>query len=168
MRSRSMCFVFLSAALIWSTAASAQRRLPGSQEKKVGVAIDLNVNGIPYTFKGEASCNHLAKGSIYGVVAERWSVRHDDTGRNINFSLWRPTSGAGDMVTLNVFMGGKRYDVSTVKSAQEGSSGSGAVKLTTQGAGGAFAIDVSTAAGAKITGTVKCDAFPPAHAVAGD
>ncbi len=164
---RSIAFVLLSAALMCSTAASAQRRLPGSQEKKVGVAIDLNVNGTPYAFKGEASCDHLAKGSIYDIAAERWSVRQDDTGRNINFSLWRPTSGAGDMVTLNVSMGGKRYDVSTVKSPQ-GPSGSGTVKLTTQGAGGTFTIDVSTASSAKITGTVKCDAFPASEAVAGD
>jgi len=164
---RSMSVVFLCIALMCSISASAQRRLPGSQEKKVGVAIDLKVNGTPYTFKGEASCDHLAQGSIYDIAAQRWSVRQNDTGRSINFSLWRPTSGAGDMVTLNVFMGGKRYDVSTVKSPQ-GPSGSGSVKLTTVGAGGTFTIDVSTASAAKITGTVKCDAFPASEAVAGD
>ncbi len=164
---RSMCLVFLSVALMCSTAASAQRRLPGSKETKVGVAIDLNVNGTPYTFKGGASCDHLAKGSIYDIAAQRWSVRQDDAGRNISLSLWRPTSGVGDMVTLNVFMGGKRYDVSTVKRPQ-GSSGSGTVKLTTQGVGGTFTIDVSTASAAKITGTVKCAAFPASEAVAGD
>ena len=167
---RSISFVFLCGVLMCSIGATAQRRLPGSQEKKVGVAIDLKVNGTPYTFKGEASCDHMAKGSIYDVAAQRWSVRQDDPGRSINFSLWRPASGAGDMVTLNVFMGGKRYDVSTVKSPQgsQASSGSGSVKLTTEGTGGTFAIDATTASGAKITGTIKCDAFPAADAVAGD
>jgi hypothetical protein len=164
---RTVSFAFLCVALTCSTGASAQRRLPGSQEKKVGVAVDLKVNGTPYTFKGDASCDHLAKGSIYDIAAERWSARQDDNGRNINLSLWRPAGGAGDMVTLNVYMDGKRYDVSTVKSPQ-GPSGSGSVKLTPEGTGGTFTIDVTTASAAKITGTIKCDAFPASEAVAGD
>ena len=149
-----------------SITTSAQRRVPGSQEKKVGVAIDLKVNSVPYTFKGDAICDHLAKGSIYDIVAERWSVRHDDNGRNINLSLWRPIKG-GDMVQLNVYMAGKRYDVSTIKSPQ-GPSGSGSVKLVKEGTGGTFTIDAATASAGKITGTIKCDAFPASDAVAGD
>ena len=158
--------LFVSSALMLSITTSAKRRLPGSQEKKVGVAIDLKVNNSPYAFKGEASCDHLAKGSIYDVVAERWSVRHDDNGRNINLSLWRPVNGS-DMVQLSVFMAGKRYDVSTIKSPQ-GSSGSGSVKLVKEGAGGTFTIDVATSSAGKITGTIKCDAFPASEAVAGN
>jgi hypothetical protein len=164
---RSISVVFVSAALMLSVGASAQRRLPGSQEKKVGVAIDLKVNGMPYTFKGDASCNHLAQGSIYDIVAERWSVRHDDNGRNISLSLWRPAKGTGDMVQLNVSMAGKRYDVSTIKSPQ-GPSGSGSVKLVKEGTGGTFTIDAATPSAGKITGTIKCDAFPAAEVVAGD
>ncbi len=164
---RLISVLFVSAALMGSVAASAQRRPPGSQEKKVGVAIDLKVNGTPYTFKGEASCDHLAKGSIYDIAAERWSVRHDDNGRNISLSLWRPANGTGDMVQLNVNMGGKRYDVSTIKSPQ-GPSGSGSVKLVTEGTGGTFTVDATTPSAGKITGTIKCDAFPAAEVVAGD
>ena len=164
---RRVSVFFVSAALMLSVQAFAQRRLPGSQEKKVGVAIDLKVNNTPYTFKGDAICDHLAKGSIYDIVAERWSVRHDDNGRNINLSLWRPTNGTGDMVQLNVYMGGKRYDVSTIKSPQ-GPSGSGSVKLVKEGTGGTFTIDVATASSGKITGTIKCDAFPASEAVAGN
>jgi hypothetical protein len=164
---RSISLVVLSVALMCSIPASAQRRPTGSQEKKVGVAIDLKVSGAPYTFKGEASCDHLAKGSIYDIVAERWSVRQNDTDRSLSFSLWRPTSGAGDMVTLNVSMGGKRYDVSTVKSPQ-GPSGSGSVKLAPEGAGGTFTVDATTASAAKITGTVRCDEFTASETVAGN
>lgn len=164
---RSIWVLVVSAALMCSAATSAQRRVPGSQEKKVGVAIDLKVNGTPYVFKGEASCDHLAKGSIYDIVAERWSVRQDDNGRNISLSLWRPASGTGDMVQLNVGMGGKRYDVSTIRSPQ-GPSGTGSVKLVTDGAGGTFTIDATTPSAGKITGTIKCDAFPAAEVVAGD
>ena len=164
---RSISVLFVSGALVLSVAASAQRRLPGSQEKKVGVAIDLKVNGTPYTFKGDASCDHLAKGSIYDIAAERWSVRQDDNGRNINLSLWRPANSTGDMVQLNVYLAGKRYDVSTIKSPQ-GPSGSASVKLVKEGTGGTFTIDAATPSAGKITGTIKCDAFPPSEAVAGD
>jgi hypothetical protein len=164
---RSISVLFVSATLTFSVAASAQRRPLGSQEQKVGVAIDLKVNGTPYTFKGQASCDHLAKGSIYDIAAERWSVRQDDNGRSINLSLWRPASRAGDMVQLNINMGGKSYDVSTIKSPQ-GPSGAGSVKLVPEGTGGTFTLDATTASAAKITGTIKCDAFPASAAVAGD
>ena len=164
---RSIPVLFVSGALMLPAAPSAQRRLPGSQETKVGVAIDLKVNGTPYTFKGDAICDHLAKGSIYDIAAERWSVRQDDNARNINLSLWRPVNGTGDMVQLNVYLAGKRYDVSTVKSPQ-GSSGSASVKLVKEGAGGTFTIDAATPSAGKITGTIKCDTFPPSEAVAGD
>ena len=164
---RSMFVLSVSAVLMMSIAPAAQRRLPGSLEKKVGAAIDLKVNGTAYTFKGSALCDHLAQGSIYDIAAERWSVRQDDNGRHLSFSLWRPRSGSGDMVQLNVYVGGKRHDVSTIKSPQ-GPSGSASVKLTKEGAGGTFSIDAATASGGKITGTIKCDAFPPSEAVAGD
>jgi hypothetical protein len=71
------------------------------------------------------------------------------------------------MVTLNVSMGGKRYDVSTVKSPQ-GPAGSGGVKLAPEGAGGTFTVDATTASAAKITGTVKCGAFMASETVAGN
>ena len=164
---RALFVLFVSAVLMCSGAAFGQRRLPGSQEKKVGVAIDLKVNGTPYTFKGEASCDHLAKGSIYDIAGERWSVRQDDNGRNMNLTLWRPANGSGDMVQLNVYMGGKRYDVSTIKSPQ-GPSGSGSVKLVMEGTGGTFTVDATTPSAGKITGTIKCDAFPASVTVAGD
>ena len=164
---RSIVVWFVSVTLMSGVAASAQRRPSGSQEQRVAVAIDLTVNGTAYTFKGDAICDHLAKGSIYDIAAERWSVRHDDNGRNLNLSLWRPTGGAGDMLQLNIFMGGKRYDVSTIKSPQ-GPSGSGTAKLAREGTGGIFTIDATTPSGGKITGTIKCAAFPPSAAVAGD
>jgi len=164
---RSIILPFLAVTLICSAAISAQRRPAGSQEQKVGVEIDLKVNGTPYTFSGVASCDHLAQGSIYDIAAQRWSVRHDDDRRNLNLSLWRPASGAGDMLQLNIYLAGKRYDVSTVKSPQ-GPSGSGAAKLVAAGTGGTFTIDATTSSAGKITGTIKCAAFPPSAAVAGN
>jgi hypothetical protein len=164
---RAIVVLCVTVTLMCGAAASAQRRPSGSQEQKVAVAIDLNVNGTPYTFKGEAICDHLAKGSIYDIAAERWSVRHDDSGRNLNLSLWRPLGGAGDMVQLSVYLGGKRYDVSTIKSPQ-GPSGSGTAKLVPAGTGGTFTIDATTPSAGKIAGTIRCAAFPPSAGEAGN
>src|SRR5678815_5123313 len=97
---RSIILSFVGVTLICSAALSAQRQPARSQEQKVRVEIDLKVNGTPYTFNGDASCDHLAQGSIYDIAAQRWSVRHDDNGRNLNLSLWRPASGASDMLQL--------------------------------------------------------------------
>ena len=164
---RPISVLLVSATLMFSIAASAQRRPSASGDQKVGVVIDLKVNGTPYTFKGEAICDHLADGSIYDIAAERWSVRHDDNGRNVNLSLWRPANKAGDMVQLNIQMSGKTYDVSTIKSPQ-GPSGAGSVKLVRAGAGGTFTVDASTASAARITGTIRCDAFPASAGDNGD
>lgn len=165
---RSIAVLLLGATLMCSVVTSAQRRPSAGQENKVGVAIDLKVNGTPYIFKGEGSCDHLAQGSIYDVAGQRWSARqNDDTGRSLNLSLWRPANGAADMAQLNISMGGKRYDVSTIKSPQ-GPSGSGTVKFVSDGKGGTFTVDAATSSAGKITGTIKCDAFPASEKVAGD
>ena len=160
-----------TAAMMLSMSLAAQRRPAGSapQEQKVGVAIDLRVNDAPYTFKGQAVCQHLAKGSIYDTPAERWSVQHDATGQNMNLTLWRPLKGGGDMVTLSLQASGKRHDVDTVKGPKSTqTTGSGSVRFAPEGGGGTFAVEATAASGAKISGTVKCDAFTASQAVAGN
>ena len=52
---RSISVLLVSATLMLSAAASAQRRPSGSEEPEVGVAVDLKVNGTLYTFKGKAA-----------------------------------------------------------------------------------------------------------------
>lgn len=169
---RMMSWCFLVAALALPSIAAAQRRVPNAapQDKTVPAMIDLKVGGgAAYTINGQASCEHAPVGSIYDTVAERWSVRHDDNGRNLNLTLWHPTKGTGDMVTLSLSTGGKRYDVDTVKKPQSPkTSGSGTVRFAASGGGGTFTVDLTTESGAKITGTIKCQAFTAPAVVAGD
>jgi hypothetical protein len=162
-------FVILVVALMTSTVA--QRRPLGTTEKQktVGVAIAMKVDGASYNFNGQAVCEHLAKGSIYDTPAERWSVRHDEKGRNVNLTLWRPLTGVGDMATLAVSIGGKSYNVGTVRGPRAPQpAGSVNVKFARQGSGGAFTIDARTASGASLSGAIKCDAFTAPEIVAGN
>jgi hypothetical protein len=150
---------FVVAALTCPNVAAAQRRVPGAaaQEQTVPATIALKVGAASYSFTGQASCEHAARGSIYDTVAERWSVRHNDNGRNLNLNLWHPTAGTADMVTLSMSAGGKRYDVDTVKKPQSPkTSGSGMVRMAPEGGGGTFTVDLTTESGDKITGTIKC------------
>jgi hypothetical protein len=150
---------------------AAQRRPAGSPpaDEKTTMVIDLQVNGAGYAFKGQGTCHHVAKGSIYDTPAERWSVRQSDSGRSVALTLWRPLKGAGDMVNLSITAGGKSHDVNTVKSPQAAkSTGSGNVRLAGKGAGGVFTLDATAASGAKITGTISCEKFTVPAIVAGD
>jgi hypothetical protein len=168
---RSTSLLFLTVILL-SVSATAQRRPTGStpQEKKVRVAIDMRVDNVPYTFTGEATCEHLAKGSIYDTLAERWSVQQQgDNGRSLSLTLWRPLAGGANMLTLALSTGGKRYDVDTVKKPKPSqASGSGTVRLAPEGMGGTITIEATTASSAKINGTIKCDSFTTSNPVAGD
>jgi hypothetical protein len=168
MRINIVCYA--AAMLMLSTSSAAQRRpATAPQEDKVSIAVDLRVNGAPYAFKGQAACHHLAKGSIYDTLAERWSVQQNAGGNNMSLTLWRPVKGTGDMVTLSITSGGKRYDVSTVKAPQATrNTGTGTVRFTRQGAGGIFAVEAATVSGAKITGTITCEKFTVPEVVAGN
>jgi len=127
----------------------------------------LKAGGVAYDFTGPATCEHSPNGSIYNVVAERWSVRHSDGTRQLNLNLWHPLTGGQDMVTLSISTGGKRYDVDTVKGPSVQTSGTGTARFAAAGNGGTLTIDAATASGAKITGSVKCDAFTSAEVAGG-
>ena len=159
------------AVLTLSISSGAQRLPAGSASKDqtVGVAINLRVNGAPYAFNGQAVCHHVPVGSIYNTLAERWSVQQNDKQSNLNLTLWHPVAGGSDMVTLSLMTGGKSYDVNTVKSPQAtGVTGSGTIRFAREGAGGTLTVDATTASGAKINGTVKCEKFTVPEAVAGN
>jgi hypothetical protein len=98
-----------------------------------------------------------------------WSVQHSQEGRNLALTVWRPRSAGEAMLNLSITAAGKSYDVSTVKVGQQGSpSGTGTVTFAPAGKGGTFTINATAASGAKIVGTVTCDAFTPLVAEGGD
>jgi len=159
--------------VVLATVVDAQRRVaPGaaSQRSTVPVTIALKNGADTYQFTGQASCTHAPMASIYGVVSEQWNVDQSDGSRSLHLTLWKPKNGSGDMFNLSISSGaGRPQSVNTVKAAgAPATEGSGRVTLVPAGNAGTFSVDAKSAAGAAISGTIKCDAFSPAIAEGGD
>lgn len=151
--------------------AAAQVRVPrGQANTTVPVTIALKVGGNAYNFSGQAACRHAPRAAIYGMLAEQYGVEHHGEGANVTLTMWRPKpQGSEDMLSLGVSVKGKSHAVDTVKVGAQGQPrGSGKVTFVPAGSGGTFTLDVTDAAGTRIAGTIKCDAFTAPEAVAGN
>jgi hypothetical protein len=148
----------------------AQRRAPGAPAgSEVPITIALKVGGEAFQLTGQGRCRHAPRASIYDVPAEQWSVQHRDAERGLSLTMWRPTKGTGDMMTLAVNAGGGSHSITTVKAGQSGPTrGSGTISLAPSGKGGTFTIDAAAPDGTRITGTIQCAAFTAAIAEGGD
>jgi hypothetical protein len=162
MRIHESVFIAFAAAVMIPSIGAAQA------DSQVAVAIALRVDGQPYQFDGNASCQHAPMAAIYGVVAEMWTVQQSEGRRSIALTMWRPKDAPGDWLSLSVRGGGKSHTVSTVKAPGATVQGSGTVTLAPSGAGGTFTIEATAATGAAIAGTMKCSAFTPAIAEGGN
>jgi hypothetical protein len=158
---KSVLIAFAGAVMIPSISAA-------QADTTVAVAIALRVDGQPYQFDGNASCQHAPMAAIYGVVAEMWTVQQSEGQRSIALTMWRPKNAQGDWLSLSVSGGDKSYTVSTVKAPGATVQGSGKVTLAPSGAGGTFTIEATAATGGAIAGTIKCGAFTPAIAEGGN
>lgn len=158
--------------LVLASVAIAQRqapRAPGTPaDDKVGVAIALRAGGESYQFSGAATCTHEPKGYIYAIPAQLWTVEQREGARSVGLTFWKPASGSGDMFMLRVSSGGKTYTTNTVKTKNGGTpQGAGEVTFASAGSAGTFTVNATAANGAKISGTIKCDAFRRAVAEGG-
>lgn len=155
-------------AVAAATVGHAQRRVPAPGSETVPVVIALKADGKAYNFSGQAKCTHAPVAAIYGLRAERWTVDRSESGAlPATLALWHPASGP-DLVSLSFTIGDTRHDFSTIKVGSNGKvEGSGTITLAREGKGGTFTVNATSASGAKLTGTVKCDAFTPAFAEGG-
>ena len=159
--------------LMAATVIDAQRRVAPSaslQRSTVPVTISLKAGVETYQFTGQATCTHAPTASIYGLLSEQWNVEQSEGSRSLHLTLWKPKNGSGDMFNLSISSaGGRPQSVNTVKAAgAPPTEGSGRVTVAPAGNGGTFSLDTKTAAGGAISGRIKCDAFSPAIAEAGD
>jgi hypothetical protein len=153
----ALCGAVLFASV---TAAQIGRAAGTPPDDKAAVAIALQVGGAVYQFSGRGECGHEPKGYIYATPAKMWTVRQDEGPRSVTLTLWSPGSGAADMFNLYVTSGGKTHQTNTVTGKDAGpTKGSGTVTFAPAGTGGTFTVSATAASGAKISGTIKCDAF---------
>jgi hypothetical protein len=147
----------LLVALTAAAAAQARRQQPPRPDT-VPMEISIKVGPGSYDDQGPGSCTHAPKASIYGVVSQMWSARHQTDKRSLSLTLWRPLDGSGDMFTLAV---NDRTNVSitTVRGGQP--SGSGTVKLETLDKGGTFRVQAKGPGGEAVMGMIRCEMFMP-------
>ena len=130
-----------------------------AQGKPTTVQVDLRVGGAAYTVSGPGECQATDDASIFNAPAGMKAAQQSDAGRSLNFTLWRLVKG-GDMITLDIALGGKRHRVNTLTVAPAvDRRGSGNATFQARGAGGVFTLDVTADTGARITGQVSCSGF---------
>jgi hypothetical protein len=155
---RSLVPLFVVAVTAAAVAAAGQARQQPARPDTVPMEIAIKLAAGSYDDQGPGSCTHAPKASIYGVVSQMWTARHQTDKRSLSLTLWRPLDGSAEMFTLAV---NDRHSVSitTVRGGQP--SGSGTVKLEPQGKGGTFRVQAKGPGGEAVTGTIRCEAFMP-------
>jgi hypothetical protein len=162
---RHYCVCLCSAAVIAAAALTATDGSQANRRPTVPVEVSLKVGEAPYAVKGQGTCTHAARAGIYDTPAQQWTVRHQEEGRSVQLTFWKPTNGSAEMFSLSV-RGKSDVNISTVRGGQM--SGSGTVKLQPSGKGGTFTIEAKGKAGEPVSGTFKCEAFTAAVAEGGD
>jgi hypothetical protein len=139
-----------------SLAAQARRIVP-SAKPKVPLQVALQVGSARYTSSSPGTCEHTDAASIYNVPSEQWRVEQQDEARSVTLTLWNPKDRSPQMVNF-VVSAGSRQEVQTVRGPQP-LSGTGKIAVEPAAKGGTFRLDLKTAKGTVITGTITCSAF---------
>ena len=159
MSHRSLCTVIAGSVIAIGATSIVAAQVRRQGPVQVPLEVSLNVAGKPYAAKGLGSCTHAPKASIYGVMAEMWTVRQQGDGGSVQLTLWKPADGSANMFTLAVSGGATNTNITTVRGGEV--SGTGNVTLAPAAKGGTLTIDAKSKAGQAIAGTIKCDAFTP-------
>ncbi len=155
----------LSAAALAVTVASTLTYADQVKRATVPVEVSLKVGQGMYSAKAAGECTHAPRAAIYNIASQQWMARHEENGRAVQLTFWKPADGSAEMFSLSV-NGKSDVNISTVRGGQI--SGSGTVKFQPSGKGGTFTIDAKGKTGEPIVGTFKCDAFTAAIAEGGD
>lgn len=158
--SATVALTVLSTNLLFGS--NQVRRSPGPALVPIEVALKSGAGA--FNAKGQGACTHAPQASIYNVLSEMWSARHEDGDRSVQLTFWKPANGSAPMFSMSV-NGSKSLTISTVRGGEV--SGSGTVTFAPSGKGGTFTIEAKTKTGETVSGTIRCDAFTPAHAEGG-
>ena len=167
MPAKKLTSIVAAALVACATHLNAQVRHPPSAAAGVPLEIHLQAGAHKYDASATGECRAADQASIYGVAASQFAVSHSAGKDSLNLTLWQPKN-AENMVTLTVLIGGKRYEVDTVKAGpKKDTKGSAKTTLQKTGNGATLTIAAVTAGGEKVSGTIKCGALSPARAEGG-
>ena len=159
-------FRILSATSLAIAAASTLTYAgQANRPARVPVEVSLKLGQGTYQAKGQGTCTHAPQAAIYNIRSQQWTARHEEDGRAVQLTLWKPADGSAEMFNLSV-SGKSDLTISTVRGGEI--AGSGTVKFAPAGKGGTFTIDAKGKAGEPLSGTFKCEAFTAAFAEGGN
>ena len=166
MHAQILTFI-LTALAVGATDLHAQARTQLAAAAGVPLEIHLQAGAHKYDANATGECRAADQASIYGLVASQFAVSHNAGKDSLNLTLWQPKN-AENMVTLSVLVGGKRFEVDTVKAGpKKDTKGSAKTTLQRTGNGATLTIAAVTAAGEKLSGTIKCGGISPVRAEGG-
>ena len=106
-------------------------------------------------------CATHAASSIYDVPATQWRASFGGGDRSniqhLNLTVWRPTSGAPEMVNLHLQSGETSHRIATVKGGEMAGSATAGVRPA--GKGGILTVTGEDGDGHSVELTVECERF---------
>src|SRR3954454_7537781 len=148
--------------------AFAQRLQPDAPAESAAITVAARIGGKDYQGSGTGSCRHEPEASIRGVSAALWTVQYagqKGAVKQLNLTLWRPTDGSPDQLSLSLETGSGSHRIET--GAEKRNSGEGSVTILPSGPGGRLEISGKEAGGKPVQLTIDCPAFAGAEAEGG-
>src|SRR3954468_4307304 len=148
--------------------AFAQRLQSEAPAESAAIIVAARIGGKDYQGSGTGSCRHEPGASIRGVSAALWAVQfagQKGAVKQLNLTLWRPTDGSPDQLSLSLDTGSGSHRIQT--GAEKRNSGEGSVTILPSGPGGRMEISGKEAGGKPIQLTIDCPAFAGAEGEGG-
>jgi hypothetical protein len=163
---RSLCLIALVLLPGVAGRAAAQQRnelAPSTRaQEAISVTIGGKVAGKKIRGSGAGTCTHAGDATIRDVSGSRWTVRYDDgkggSVKRLDLTLWRPTDGGPDQLSLAVETKSGTHRIETGNPV-DGSKGEGSVTILPSGPGGRLEISGKEAGGKPVQITIDCTAF---------
>ena len=149
--------------------ARAQRKGPALGAPGAPLTVSARIDDKNYGATGPGSCRHAPTASIHGIPAALWLIEYDNRSsagiKRLNLTLWRPTDGSSDQVSLSLSTSSTTHRINSVGKPQ--SEGAATVKISPLATGGRLELKGNDAGGATIELTVVCPAFVGVEAEGG-
>jgi hypothetical protein len=162
---RTLCLIAFALLPGVAGRAAAQQRNELAPATTAKEAISVNIGGKVAGKKiqggGIGTCTH-ADATVRDASGSRWTVRYEEgkggSVKRLDLTLWRPTDGGPDQLSLVVETKSGTHRIETGNPGDEG-KGEGSVTILPSGPGGRLEISGKEAGGKAVQITIDCSAF---------